>query len=363
LHEYILSRTERNHCIYGKKITKIHLNANVKLWDSHIDKYTKYDIIYLRLKKASIVENSLLPRARRRMKMTTYKYEDEHWKAGCSVLFMHLAIIIVGTAIPVLWFSLDGDLWLLISIVGALIHFVMRRKEFRFEVPENSSYLVTWDDKLYAAGPGVWWKSMGADVKEDNKFSTESQPFTGTDSIPCKEGERLETNYIIQWATINAAIQNARGRIATEQQMKSHAEKFFGEIARNGGTGLPDGESLLLKKDQIAREFEQHFSTDTDFISNFASHFGAKVELAFFKTPLDYDPASRAALAKKFEGRERSKVEQFRRATIVVLKIGLKHLSSLLQLMGKVTCQSRDSISELIFVGLIQKRQKPSLIS
>lgn len=242
-------------------------------------------------------------------------YKDIQSSAIMSVLMMHLVIIAVVMIIPyVLW---NGDLvvWGSLGLVVATVFFGVFRNDFRFQVPENSVYVVTWDNETYSASPGAWWKAMGADVKEDNKFSAERQTTTGKDTIPCKDGERLEANYGIQWSVVDAAIFNAVGKAATEKRIKSHAEKFFGELARNGGA-MPKGETLLLKKDEVAQQFEHHFEIDGGFIIDLARRFGVKVELGYFETPLDYDEKSKASLAKKYEQEKLADAEQYRRKSI-----------------------------------------------
>ena len=243
------------------------------------------------------------------------KYEDFETKAIVSVFCMHLAIAVVVTAIPYLLWNGDVIVWGALGILSAVVFFGIFRNDFRFQVPENSMYVVTWDNQVYSASPGVWWKSMGADVKEDNKFSAERQTTTGKDTIPCKDGERLEANYGIQWSIVNASIFNAVGKAATEKKIKSHAEKFFGELARNGGA-LPSGEELLLKKDEVAKKFEEHFESDLEFGKDLDRRFGVKVELGYFDTPLDFDEKSKASLAEKYKQEKLADAEQYRRKKI-----------------------------------------------
>lgn len=188
---------------------------------------------------------------------------------------------------------------------------------------------------------------MGADVKEDNKFSKERKLTTGNDTIPCKDGARIEAKYGIQWSTIDAAIYNVVGQQATEKRLTSHAENFFGQIARNGGTGLPDGDALLLKKDQIADQFAEHFENDAQFTLDLKRRFGVRAELGYFESPLDYDAETRKSLAIKFARQKAAEAEQFRRGSILAdaERSGVSDSAEALKLMAAIDGQSDVSIT------------------
>lgn len=271
------------------------------------------------------------------------RYEDVESKAIMSVAIMHLVIVAIITTVPWLIFGFDPMITGLIGLCAAAGFFMMWREDFRFEVPENSTAVLTWDDQQYTVSPGIWWKAMGADVKEDNRFTSERKITSGKDSIPCKNGARLEVAYGIQWSIIDAAVHNAVGAAATDKRLRSHAERYFGEIARNGGQGVPEGEQILLNKDTIAREFEEHFENDGSFILDLARRFGVRAELGYFDSPLDYDDATKKTL-----------VERYRRAQILAdardtQSAGVSNLETSLKLLAAIDGQSDVSIRDQAF--------------
>lgn len=267
------------------------------------------------------------------------RYEDVEGKAIASIALMHGAIVGIITAVPWMIFGFDPVIMFFIGLSVAAGFFAKFRDDFRVEIPENSSAVLVWDQQQYTVSPGIWWKAMGADVKEDNRFTSERKITSGRDSIPCKHGARLEVSYGIQWSIIDAAVFNAVGKDTTDIRLRSHAEKYFGEIARNGGD-VPRADVILLNKDRIAREFEEYFENDAQFILDLQRRFGVKAELGYFESPLDYDEPTKKTL-----------VEQYRRAKILTdaQESGIPDLQVALKMMAAIDGQSDVSIQDQAF--------------